>query len=164
MVFYGAVGWNEPVSLGFILLGVSAVLKERKILLAAVIIAGTFNNKKIIMLILFSLVYLYKNGDWIFGFVLVGLYIIFQLFLRTEIGFPKIDPPGYSTHTSFYSWVPSREQVRYNLMGQWRNYPNAIVTFGIAGIGGLTYLLRGFARVVEESIPFRSRQDLLVQL
>lgn len=139
MMMYGSVGWNEPVSIAFIIIGIYFVLTRKLLLVSILLILGSLNNEKVILLLIFSLIYEYIYGKKHHIIFYSALYILTQIFIRIIESFGLYNSMLNYDYVLDHSWMPSISWIIYNLIERWQNYPSIILTFGFVGFGSILF-------------------------
>jgi hypothetical protein len=154
MLMYGAVGWNEPVALGLLMAGLYHIIKKDRLVLVLIVIMGTLNNEKILLLLIFNFAYEIIITKNYFTFYLVALFVLVQISLiRSDILFENSNTVIYDPSLN-YDWKPSFAWLESNLFDRWRTYPGAILTFGLVGTGVIIYIKNVRYKINRELLPY----------
>jgi len=154
LLMFGADGWNEPVSIGFILIGMYYLIKGRRNIVLLIIALGSLNNEKIIILVFFTLVYEWKHKYFTTMATGPFIYIATQVIIRYWSNRFLVNNASIENFPLGYVWFPSIHHIYYNFILRWRNYPSALATFGFVGIGTVIFLKQKLYRVYPEYVPF----------
>lgn len=150
VLYYGTIGYVDPMLVGLVTLGVYLILTRHRLAFTLLLVPGLLAKEGIIVLLLPALYFLIVGGFqrryWIYPVLWVAIYVGLSVAVRRYA-------PGIS-YDSF--WIPSVDKFLQNASRS-RVWLSALLTFGPPGL--IAFMMMARSRCF--SSPFRPRRVML---